>query len=207
MERSLKELRNTFENALKAHLKTELAGHPGLVVSKNKIVIKHRSGAVAILHFEYLANTRSYETLVYAEHPILQMELERIDPPYPSNLANAKLVYCMSTVSEREACPLLPVTEQGVERTCRSLLQRLLETDLPIISNLFDLSPRLVNDVLARPERYSYPVPIIHSALRSNGIRPDVDTVARILSEKTLGYTNHREQKDSFNRKLMAVPE
>ena len=29
-----------------------------------------------------------------------QAEIERINPPYPSNLANPKLLYCMSTVSE-----------------------------------------------------------------------------------------------------------
>ncbi|QIH05206.1 MULTISPECIES: hypothetical protein [unclassified Pseudomonas] len=206
MKENIKELRSHFEKALQGFLKSELAGYPGVKVTKNKIAVSHKeSGAVANLHFEYLANSRAYETIILVEHPTLQAELDSIGPPYPSNLPNAKFVYSMSTVSEDDACPLLPVTEQGIESTCQRLLRRLQETDLPIVSNLLNLGPGLVNDVIARPKYFSYPVPLIFIALRSNGMKPDADTLARILSEQTLGYTNHREQKDSFNKQLLAA--
>ncbi|VWC30417.1 hypothetical protein BLA13014_06229 [Burkholderia aenigmatica] len=204
MKADTKELRSNFEKALQFFLKGEFAGHPGVKVTKNKITVSHKeSGAVATLHFEYLANIRAYETIIFVEHPTLRAELDRIGPPYPSNLPNAKLVYSMSTVTEDDACPLLPVTEQGIETTCQGLLRRLREIDLPIVSNLLNLGPGLVNDVIARPKYYSYPVPLIFVALRSNGMKPDEDVLARILSEQTLGYTNHREQKESFNMQLL----
>ncbi|PNG34338.1 MULTISPECIES: hypothetical protein [Pseudomonas] len=206
MKADTKELRSNFEKALQLFLKSELSAYPGVKVTRNKVVIAHKeSGAVATLHFEYLANTRAYEIIIFVEHPALQAEIERISPPYPSNLANPKLLYCMSTVSEKDGCPLLPVTEQGIENTCQVILRRLQDVHLPILFNLFNVSPALVSDVIERPKYYAYPVPLIFIALKTNAIQPDDATLAKIMSEQTLGYTNNQELKASFNKQLLAA--
>ena len=206
MKENTKELRSNFEKKLQAFLKDGLSGYPAIKVTKNKVTLTQKeSGAVASLHFEYLANSRAYETLMLVEHPTLQAELERINPPYPSNLPNPKLVYSMSTVSEKDACPLLPVTEQGIEHTCQLMLARLQDSYLPTLFNLLNISPELVADVISRPKYYSYPVPLIFFALKHNGVKPDEATVAQILSEQTLGYTNHQELKESFNKQLLTA--
>ncbi|WP_256679581.1 hypothetical protein [Pseudomonas sp. Fl4BN1] len=160
---------------------------------------------MASLHFQYLANTRAYEIIIFVEHPALLAEIERISPPYPSNLANPKLVYSLSTVSEKAACPLLPVTEQGIENTCQVILRQLQDVHLPVLFNLFNVSPALVSDVIERPKYYAYPVPLIFIALKTNAIKPDEETLAKILNEQTLGYTNHQELKESFNKQLLAA--
>ncbi|NBF00938.1 hypothetical protein GV819_01400 [Pseudomonas sp. Fl5BN2] len=206
MKAGTHQLRSHFEKALQLFLKSELAGYPGVKVTKNKVVIAQKeSGAVASLHFQYLANTRAYEIIIFVEHPALQAEIERISPPYPSNLANPKLVYSLSTVSEKAACPLLPVTEQGIENTCQVILRQLQDVHLPVLFNLFNVSPALVSDVIERPKYYAYPVPLIFIALKTNAIKPDEETLAKILSEQTLGYTNHQELKESFNKQLLTA--
>jgi hypothetical protein len=199
-------LRSHFEKALQLFLKSELSAYPGVKVTRNKVLITQKeSGAVATLHFEYLANTRAYEIIIFVEHPALQAEIERISPPYPSNLANPKWLYCMSTVSEKDGCPLLPVTEQGIENTCQVILRQLQDVHLPALFNLFNVSPALVSDVIERPKYYAYPVPLIFIALKTNAIQPDDETLAKILSEQTLGYTSHQELKESFNKQLLAA--
>ncbi|MGC5704390.1 hypothetical protein J4P02_29725 [Pseudomonas sp. NFXW11] len=201
-----KELRSNFEKQLQAFLKDGLSGRPGIKVTKNKVTISQKeSGAVATLNFAYLSNSRAYETIILVEAPSLQAELERIKPPYPSNLPNPKFVYSMSTVSEQDACPLLPVTEQGIATTCQLILKRIVDVYLPLINKLLSLHPGLVEDVLSRPQYYCYPVPLIFLALNHSGARPDQATLARILSEQTLGYTNHLELKTSFNQQLLAT--
>ncbi|WP_414159234.1 hypothetical protein ACMGG8_04475 [Pseudomonas sp. BNK-45] len=206
MKAGTHQLRSHFEKALQLFLKRELAGYPGVKVTRNKVLITQKeSGAVATLHFEYLANTRAYEIIIFVEHPALQAEIERISPPYPSNLANPKLLYCMSTVSEKDGCPLLPVTEQGIENTCQVILRQLQDVHLPALFNLFNVSPALVSDVIERPKYYAYPVPLIFIALKTNAIQPDDATLAKILSEQTLGYTSHQELKESFNKQLLAA--
>lgn len=206
MKADTKELRSNFEKALQLFLKSELSGYPGVKVNKNKVVVAQKeSGAVATLHFEYLANTRAYEILIFVEHPALQAEIDQINPPYPSNLANPKFIYSLSTVSEKAACPLLPVTEQGIENTCQVILRQLQDVHLPILFNLFNVSPALVSDVIDRPKYYSYPVPLIFIALKTNKIKPDDETLAKIMSEQTLGYTGHQDLKESFNKQLLAA--
>lgn len=206
MKAGTHQLRSHFEKALQLFLKRELAVYPGVKVTRNKVLITQKeSGAVATLHFEYLANTRAYEIIIFVEHPALQAEIERISPPYPSNLANPKLLYCMSTVSEKDGCPLLPVTEQGIENTCQVILRQLQDVHLPALFNLFNVSPALVSDVIERPKYYAYPVPLIFIALKTNAIQPDDATLAKILSEQTLGYTSHQELKESFNKQLLAA--
>ena len=81
MKADTKELRSNFEKALQLFLKSELSGYPGVKVTKNKVVVAQKeSGAVATLHFEYLANTRAYEILIFVEHPALQAEIDQINP-------------------------------------------------------------------------------------------------------------------------------
>ncbi|RXU66560.1 hypothetical protein CW358_11210 [Pseudomonas protegens] len=206
MKAGTHQLRSHFEKALQLFLKSELAVYPGVKVTRNKVLITQKeSGAVATLHFEYLANTRAYEIIIFVEHPALQAEIERISPPYRSNLANPKLLYCMSTVSEKDGCPLLPVTEQGIENTCQVILRQLQDVHLPALFNLFNVSPALVSDVIERPKYYAYPVSLIVIALKTNAIQPDDATLAKILSEQTLGYTNNQELKASFNKQLLAA--
>jgi hypothetical protein len=50
----------------------------------------------------------------------------------------------MSTMGEKDGCPLLPSTEDGIEKTCRLLLDRLKNAQLPAVFNLLDVNEDLV---------------------------------------------------------------
>jgi len=85
------------------------------------------------------------------------------------------------------------------------ILRQLQDVHLPALFNLFNVSPALVSDVIERPKYYAYPVPLIFIALKTNAIKPDDETLAKILSEQTLGYTSHQELKESFNKQLLTA--
>ncbi|SFQ22070.1 hypothetical protein SAMN03159489_02826 [Pseudomonas sp. NFPP07] len=205
MKETTKELRSNFEKRVQAFLTSELSGYSDIRVAKNKITIKQKkSGATATLHLEYLTNSRAYEIIVFVEHPALQSEIALIEPPYSSNLPGAKFVYSMSTVSERDACPLLPVTEKGIEDTCQVILSRIKNVYIPVVFNLFDVKLELIDDIISRPKYYSYPFLLILIAMKINNFRPDENVVAKILSEDVLGYTSNKELKMTFNERRLA---
>lgn len=188
-------MKSNFERKVQDFLKNELSDYPGIKVAKNKITIKQKdSGATATLHFEYLANSRAYEIIIFVEHPVLQAEIALIEPPYPSNLPNASFVYSMSTVSEKDACPLLPVTEKGIEDTCQVILSRIKSIYMPVVFNLLEIKLELINDIINRPKYYSYPFPLILIAMKRNNFQPDKATIAKILSKEWLDEDEGKER-------------
>ncbi|MEP6931971.1 MAG: hypothetical protein ABI850_18250 [Flavobacterium sp.] len=204
MKKNKKELRDEFEKELQIYLKRELSDMPELKVTKNKISITHKkSGASAKIIFGYLANSNTYEIMIFIEHPELQQKISHITPPYPSNLLNPNFIYSMSTVSEKDACPLLPVTEKGVTNTCQLILSRIKNNYIPIIFNLFKITPELIDDVINRPKYYSYPFLLIFISMKNNCMTPDKVTIIKILSEETLGYSNDKQLKSDFNKQLL----
>lgn len=206
MKQNTAELRKNFEKRLIEFLKKELSHLSGSKFTRNRInITRKESGAVANIHFEYLTNTRSYEAIILVEQPVLQAAIAQMAPPYPSNLANARFVYSMSTTSEKDACIDLPTTEQGIENACERMLALLNGTYLPIVLNALETGPAMVDDILARPKYYSHPVPLIFTVLKINGIQASEESLARILSEQTLGYTNHHELKNAFHQHLAST--
>ncbi|TCN57601.1 hypothetical protein D0809_13535 [Flavobacterium circumlabens] len=205
MKETKKELITNFEKEMWNYLKRELSDYPEIKVIKNKIFITHKdSEAFSTLSFQYLTNSNAYEIIHFVEHPVLQTEIHNIAPPYPSNLSNANFVYSMSTVSEKDGCIILPVTEKGIEYTCELILSRIKNIYLPIIFNLFNINLKLIDNVLNKPKYYSYPFLLILIAMKNNNMKPEEIIITKILSEETLGYTNNKQLKKVFNQQQLA---
>lgn len=102
----------------------------------------------------------------------------------------------------KDGCPLLPTTEDGINKTCELLVDRLKEIHLPSIINLLELDKNLIEDVINNPKYYSYPFLIIMLAMKSNNLsKIDVDR-DKILSENILGYNNDKDIKLKFNNDI-----
>ncbi|EDH5740279.1 hypothetical protein I3A77_23590, partial [Salmonella enterica] len=191
---SLKELRNEFEKRFNVYLKNIFDGQKNVKVGKNKITIK-KDKSIACIDFTYLNNLHAYGTIIVVKSPTIKSELDRFCPPYKSNLPNDEYIYCMSTMGEKDGCPLLPSTEDGIEKTCKLLLDRLKYAQLPAIVNLLDVNKDLVGDIISNPKCYSYPFLLILLAINRNGISKDDIDCDALLSEKTLGFNNEKDIK------------
>ena len=121
---SLKEVRNNFERQFNLLLKEAFNEQENVNIGKNKITIK-KDDAVASIDFIYLNNLNAYGTIIVVKSPVIKLELGAFNPPYKSNLPNEDYIFCMSTMGVKDGCPLLPTTEDGINRTCDLLIDRL----------------------------------------------------------------------------------
>lgn len=201
---SLKELRNEFEQRFNIYLKNTFAGQKNVKVGKNKVTIK-KDKSTACIDFTYLNNLHAYGTIIVVKSPIMKSELDTFCPPYKSNLPNDEYIYCMSTMGEKDGCPLLPSTEDGIDKTCKLLLDRLKYAQLPAIVNLLDVNKDLVEDIINNPKYYSYPFLLILLAINKNGISKDDIDSDILFDEKILGFNNDKDIKLKFNRELFQI--
>lgn len=198
---SLKELRYEFESRLDFYLKSMFDGQEGVKLGKNKVTIK-KGKSTAHIDFVFLNNLHAYGAIIVVKSPTLKSELDTFHPPYKSNLPNDEYIYCMSTMGEKDGCPLLPSTEDGIEKTCRLLLDRLKNAQLPAVFNLLDVNEDLVGDIISHPKYYSYPFLLILLAIKRNNIsKNDIDGDV-FFSEKTLGFNSDKDIKLEFNKKI-----
>lgn len=198
---SLKEVRNNFERQFNFLLKNAFNEQENFNIGKNKITIK-KDDAVASVDFIYLNNLNAYGTIIVVKSPVLKLELEAFNPPYKSNLSNEDYIFCMSTMGVKDGCPLLPTTEDGINKTCELLIDRLKKIHFPNIINLLEVNKNLVEDVINNPQNYSYPFLIVMLAMKKNNLsKADVDR-DKILNEKILGFNNDKDIKLKFNKDL-----
>ncbi|EDS4738644.1 hypothetical protein QDY32_004459 [Salmonella enterica] len=198
---SLKELKNNFERRFNICLKNTFGGQGNIKIGKNKVTIK-KDESIANIDFVYLNNLNAYGTIIVVKSPVIKLDLKAFNPPYKSNLANEDYIFCMSTMGVKDGCPLLPTTENGINKTCELLVDRLKEIHLPNIINLLELDKNLVEDVINNPKCYSYPFLIVMLAMKKNNLsKIDVDR-DKILNEKILGFNNDKDIKLKFNNDI-----
>ncbi|EMM4086347.1 hypothetical protein WAC87_004411 [Shigella flexneri] len=196
-----KNLKSKFENHFNLCLKNSFSGQKHIKIGNNSITVKTDT-VTARIDFTYLNNLRAYGTIIVVKSPKLTLDIDYFKPPYKSNLPNDEYVYCMSTMGEKDGCPLLPTTEDGIDKACDLFINRLNNTYLPTIFNLSEISKELVNDVIRNPKCYSYPFLIVLLAMNKNKLsRENVDSSV-ILNERMLGFSNDKEIKLRFNAEL-----
>lgn len=198
---SLKEVRNNFERQFNIVLKNAFDEQKNIKIGKNKVTIK-KDDAVANIDFIYLNNLNAYGTIIVVKSPVLKLELEEFNPPYKSNLPNEDYIFCMSTMGVKDGCPLLPTTEDGINKTCELLIDRLKKIHLRNIISVLEVDKYLIEDVINNPKCYSYPFLIVMLAMKKNNLsKIDVDR-DKILNEKILGFNNDKDIKLKFNKNI-----
>lgn len=196
-----KSFKSIFEKRFNLCLKSSFAEQKHLKIGKNNITVKTDT-VTARIDFTYLNNLRAYGTVVVVKSPKLTLDIDCFKPPYKSNLPNAEYIYCMSTMGEKDGCPLLPTTEDGIDKTCNLFINKPNNIYLPTIFNLSEISKELVYDVIRNPKCYSYPFLIVLLAMNKNKLsRENVDS-SIILNEKMLGFSSDKEIKLRFNAEL-----
>lgn len=198
---SLKDLKNEFEKQFNTRLKDMFVGRKDVKVGKNKITIK-KGEFIASVDYTWLNNLNACGTVIVVRSPDLKYQLNAFNPPYKSNLPNAEYIYCISTMGEKDGCPLLPTTPEGIDKTCGLLLNRLKDVHLPVIFNLLDLNENLISDVINAPKFYSFPFLIIILAMKENNIPKEGVDESVIMHEQTLGFSNDKIVKMEFNKEL-----
>lgn len=195
---SLKEKRCEFEGQFTLALKSEFYGMKNIKIKNNKLIIRD-AGFVASVDYLYLNNLNAYGTIIVVRSPFLTAQVSEFQPPYKSNLPNPEYIYCMSSMGEKDGCPLLPTTQQGIDKTCDLFIDRLKDIHLPVIFNILDVSEKLIIDVVRTPKYYSYPFLIIMLAMRNNKISKESVDAQLIMGEQTLGFSNDKVVKMEFN--------
>lgn len=160
------------------------------------------------LAFDYLRNAGGvYVSCTVAAGAVHEV-LGALALPYDSNLFNAATMHFNSLSEERkEFSPdmggVVRVHDgMDIDRTCGEIIDRLSKHHLRRMERLIALDAGLVGDVVANPQHYAYPLPIIAMCLLRNGCQDIESALAPFLRQKRLA----RNKNLDFLAALKAHP-
>ena len=188
------EIKLEFEKSLQQHLTSALDAYKQIKVNKNEIKLKKTrdNAAEAVIGFDYLSNARGYVLYMSVSTPEFQDFIKEISPPYASSiLTDNTLAMTSSGEKNKTFSPIiggavpLPVSVEKVEGTCQWIAEKILSIYLPRVLNLINFTPKLIDDVIANPDHYSYPFLLILYTLKKNNLKTD-DVDSNLLFSKSV---------------------
>ncbi|WP_322071855.1 hypothetical protein [Paraburkholderia bannensis] len=166
------DVRKSFEKRLQETLRSDI-DLKGVKIIRNEIVINQGDGKVGRIGFRFLSNANGYILSASADSQEFQDFFRSMEPPYRPNIPTG-LVFAMNTSMETEklfspnqgGAVTLPRDESEIEQTCQWICGKVKEIYLPRVLRVLNNSPKLIDDVIANPDYYSYPMlTVVFSAL------------------------------------------
>ncbi|NHZ34062.1 hypothetical protein [Massilia rubra] len=193
---------NTIKLQFKAALAARL-GEPGSDIAllkplKNgiKMLDKDTKQQLGELTFDYLRNAGGVYLACEITGGIVHEVLGGLALPYASNLLNCATMSFNSLSEERkEFSPdiggVVRVHDgMDIDRTCGEIIERLAKWHIPKMERLLAISEGLIEDVVAYPDHYAYPLPVIAICLIRNGCQAIDAALAPYARNKRI--TRHR---------------
>ncbi|WP_321880665.1 hypothetical protein [Paraburkholderia bannensis] len=168
------DVRKLFEKRLQETLRSNI-DLKGVKIIRNEIVVNQRDGKIGRIGFRFLSNANAYILSASADSQKFQDFFKSMEPPYRPNIPTG-LVFAMNTSMETEklfspnqgGAVTLPRDESEIEQACQWICKKVKEIYLPRVLRVLDNSPKLIGDVMANPDYYSYPMlTIVFSALNN----------------------------------------
>ncbi|NIE63555.1 hypothetical protein [Burkholderia sp. Ax-1719] len=191
------DVKKTFEKRLQEVLKSNI-DLDGVKFLRNEITVKKSEDAVGRIGFRFLSNANGYILAASADSADLQSFFSEIKPPYKPNIATG-LAFAMNTSMEIDklfspnqgGAIALPRNEVEIESVCQWICGKVKDVYLPRVLRVLEADPRLVDDVLANPDYYSYPVLTIIFAVYKNNLNTDGLNFDYMLGKKVSKNKNY----------------
>lgn len=127
------------------------------------------------LAFDYLRNAGGVYLTCDVRGGIVHEVLRDLQLPYGSNLMNgATMSFNSLSEGRKEFSPdiggvVRVYNGMDIDRTCGEIIGRLITWHIPKMERIITASKVLIEDVVAYPDHYSYPLPVIAICLIRNG--------------------------------------
>jgi len=133
------------------------------------------------LEFVYLGGQKAYYLAISATSDEFSEFISNMNPPYKSNKPDGfNHHFSMSTLMENRGVfsrsggtIYLPSKPEHISETISHIENVLNSTYIPLLERFVRFSPELVGDILANPDYYSYPIPLVVFALKANSLHSD----------------------------------
>ncbi|NHZ39255.1 hypothetical protein [Massilia aquatica] len=145
-----------------------------------KVLDKATKQHLGGLTFDYLRNAGGVYVACEVTGGVVHDVLAGLVLPYESNLLiPATMSFNSLSEDRKEFSPdiggVVRVHDgMDIDRTCGEIIERLSKWHIPKMERLIAASEGLIDDVVAYPDHYAYPLPIIAICLIQNGCQ-DVD--------------------------------
>ncbi|NHZ65546.1 hypothetical protein [Massilia genomosp. 1] len=171
-----------FKAALAARLGEPSSDIALLKPLKNgiKMLDKETKQQLGELTFDYLRNAGGVYVACEITGGVVHEVLAGLALPYDSNLLDCATMNFNSLSEERKEFShdiggVVRVHDgMDIDRTCGEIIERLAKWHIPKMERLLAISEGLIEDVLAYPDHYAYPLPLIAICLIRNGCQ-DID--------------------------------
>lgn len=140
-----------------------------------KVLDKTTKQHLGGLTFDYLRNAGGVYVACEVTGGVVHDVLAGLALPYESNLfAGATMSFNSLSEERKEFSPdmggVVRVHDgMDIDRTCAEIIGRLSKWHIPKMERLIAASEGLIDDVVAYPDHYAYPLPIIAICLIRNG--------------------------------------